>query len=428
MITLTPQQQNALSLISECIGTKTPVLLTGFAGTGKSTTITELVRSYQDKHITIACPTHKAAAVVAKMLNQTNINLETVTITTIHSALGKKAKRLSGGGFEFTKPSKDIYGILIIDECSMIDAVMFDEINQAASNASIVYVGDPAQLPPVKGNGISPVFASINKRAHLGDIIRQAIDNPIISLSAWIRGKLEASKHVLIPELISYVKSIDSEQSKICVISRGDVASWCADAMKNGMDCRYLAFKNETIDKQISEIRKSVFGGEVSGFVVGEPVCSLSKHGEIINNQECIVTSVGEFIKKHDVVCQQITLDNHHTVIAAVDVIAKQSKQNSYFRNYNKMQAQSKITSDYKQKASLLKQSEEYSAMGWRLADDIADMRPCCASTVHKSQGSTFDVAIVDVIDIMQMSSVSEILQCLYVAVTRPREYLVLVV
>ena len=39
---------------------------------------------------------------------------------------------------------------------------LFEDINNAASFASIVYVGDPAQLPPASGNGaLSPVFSSI---------------------------------------------------------------------------------------------------------------------------------------------------------------------------------------------------------------------------------------------------------------------------
>lgn len=82
----------------------------------------------------------------------------------------------------FSRPTKEIYGILIIDECPMIDAELFQDINEAAPSASIVYVGDPAQLPPTSGNGaISPVFAAIEQRAHLSDIIRQGEDNLLLS-------------------------------------------------------------------------------------------------------------------------------------------------------------------------------------------------------------------------------------------------------
>ncbi|MBZ4283909.1 AAA family ATPase, partial [Streptococcus pneumoniae] len=81
-----------------------------------------------------------------------------VKVTTIHKALGKWPLKQGNGTMKFTKPKHEIYGILIIDECSMIDAELFDDINQAAPTASIVYVGDPAQLPPTSGKGaLSPV-------------------------------------------------------------------------------------------------------------------------------------------------------------------------------------------------------------------------------------------------------------------------------
>ena len=62
---LTPKQQIAFNTIVECIENNTPVLLTGFAGTGKSTTIATVIKSLSHKLITIATPTHKAAAVLS---------------------------------------------------------------------------------------------------------------------------------------------------------------------------------------------------------------------------------------------------------------------------------------------------------------------------------------------------------------------------
>jgi signal recognition particle GTPase len=49
------------------------VLLTGFAGTGKSTTIATVIKSLSHKMITIATPTHKAAAVLSAMLETNGI-------------------------------------------------------------------------------------------------------------------------------------------------------------------------------------------------------------------------------------------------------------------------------------------------------------------------------------------------------------------
>ena len=87
---LTPKQQLAFNTIIECIENNTPVLLTGFAGTGKSTTIATVIKSLSHKLITIATPTHKAAAVLSAMLETNGIVSENVRVTTIHKALGKR--------------------------------------------------------------------------------------------------------------------------------------------------------------------------------------------------------------------------------------------------------------------------------------------------------------------------------------------------
>ena len=67
------KQQTAFDTIIECINSNTPVLLTGFAGTGKSTTIATVIKSLSHKMITIATPTHKAAAVLSAMLETNGI-------------------------------------------------------------------------------------------------------------------------------------------------------------------------------------------------------------------------------------------------------------------------------------------------------------------------------------------------------------------
>jgi len=427
---LTPKQKIAFDTILQCIANKQPVLLTGFAGTGKSTTIATVIKSLSHKMITIATPTHKAAAVLSAMLETNGIISPNVKVTTIHKALGKLPLKQGDGTMKFSAPKKEIYGILIIDECSMIDAELFDDINQAAPTASIVYVGDPAQLPPTSGQGVlSPVFAAIGQRAHLSDIIRQGIDNPIIELSAALRRVMESSSHITTLDVIEMVNEYDSEGEKIGMIQKHEIADYCSDALKSGLDCRYLAYRNESIDKQTTAIRTLLHGRDVQSFVVGEPVVSLTGIQNVINNNhEGVVTSIGSPVLIHGITCVSVTLDNVLTVNAAVDVKEKKNKEIGFFRTFSKLKAQSQITTDFKTKAELLEQAQEASAQGYMIKESIAELRPCVASTVHKAQGSTFDVAVVDVADILTMRNRSEALQCLYVAVTRPKTYLILVV
>jgi len=427
---LTTKQQVAFDTIIECIESNTPVLLTGFAGTGKSTTIATVIKSLSHKMITIATPTHKAAAVLSAMLKTNGIVSDNVIVTTIHKALGKRPQRQGGGTMSFSRPTKEIYGILIIDECSMIDGELFDDINQAAPSASIVYVGDPAQLPPTSGNGLlSPVFSAIEQRAHLSDIIRQGEDNPIIELSAALRRVMAASAHITVSDVVEMVNEYDKDGVKIGMIQKHEIADYCSDALKNGLDCRYLAYKNESIDKQTVAIRSMLHGRDVQSFVIGEPVSSLTGIQNVINNNhEGVITAIGEPVLIQGIACLSVTLDDNLTVNAAIDIKQKKNKEIGFFRMFEKLKAQSSLTTDFKEKANLLEQATEASAQGYMIKDSIAELRPCVASTVHKAQGSTFDVAVVDVADILTMRNRSEALQCLYVAVTRPKTYLILVV
>ena len=427
---LTPKQQLAFNTITDCIANKQPVLLTGFAGTGKSTTIATVIKSLSHKLITIATPTHKAAAVLSAMLETNGIVSPNVKVTTIHKALGKWPLKQGNGTMKFTKPKHEIYGILIIDECSMIDAELFDDINQAAPTASIVYVGDPAQLPPTSGNGLlSPVFSTIEQRAHLSDIIRQGIDNPIIELSAALRRVMESSSHIVVGDVVEMVNEYDKDGAKIGMIQKHEIADYCSDAIKNGMDCRYLAYRNESIDKQMIAIRSMLHGRDVQSFVIGEPVSSLTGIQNVINNNhEGTITAIGDPVLIQGIACLSVTLDDNLTVNAAIDIKQKKNKEIGFFRMFEKLKAQSSLTTDFKEKANLLEQATEASAQGYMIKDSIAELRPCVASTVHKAQGSTFDVAVVDVADILTMRNRSEALQCLYVAVTRPKTYLILVV
>ncbi len=309
--------------------------------------------------ITIATPTHKAAAVLSAMLETNGIISPNVKVTTIHKALGKRPMRQGGGNTTFSKPTKEIYGILIIDECSMIDAELFDDINQAAPTASIVYVGDPAQLPPTSGQGaLSPVFSSIAHRAHLSEVIRQSTDNPIIELSAALRRVMESSSHITVSDVVEMVNEYDAIGTKIGMIQKHEIADYCSDALKNGMDCRYLAYRNESIDKQTTAIRTMLHGRDVQSFVVGEPVVSLTGIQNVINNNhEGVVTSIGSPVLLHGITCVSVTLDDCLTVNAAIDVKEKKNKEIGFFRMFEKLKAQSQITTDFRVKAQLLEQA-----------------------------------------------------------------------
>jgi exodeoxyribonuclease-5 len=73
-------------------------------------------------------------------------------------------------------------GLIVIDECSMVDAELGRDL--LSFGKPILVLGDPAQLPPVKGGGY---FTEAEPDVMLTQIHRQAEDNPIIRLSQIVR-------------------------------------------------------------------------------------------------------------------------------------------------------------------------------------------------------------------------------------------------
>jgi len=75
-----------------------------------------------------------------------------------------------------------------------------------------------------------------------------------------------------------------------------------------------------------------------------------------------------------------------------------------------------------------MRKAKDLSDQAWALRKAFAPLRHVYAITAHKSQGSTFDTAIVDYADLALMRSASQFNRSLYVAATRAREHLAVVV
>lgn len=93
------------------------------------------------------------------------------------------AKEKPDGSFEF-KPKACLdgfYKLIIVDEASMLPEDMWNLL--LSHRVHVIALGDPMQLPPVEGD--SNILD--NPHAMLTEVVRQALDNPIIRLSMDIR-------------------------------------------------------------------------------------------------------------------------------------------------------------------------------------------------------------------------------------------------
>lgn len=207
---LTRAQEIALFSIKAWLSDydKQEFILAGFAGTGKTTLLQEFINS-RDELVLCVAPTGKAASVLSK-------RLENVKVTTIHSALYKPVAanpakledmlmELVGDpdnkdlreaierererleqiklGFAVNEKHRIEKGqLVIVDEASMVTGRIREDLYR--TGAKVLYVGDPGQLPPVRDKGF---FAEAEPDVMLTEILRQALDSPIIRLSMDVR-------------------------------------------------------------------------------------------------------------------------------------------------------------------------------------------------------------------------------------------------
>jgi exodeoxyribonuclease V alpha subunit len=164
------------------------VIITGGPGTGKTTLIRAIAAIFEavGRSCLLAAPTGRAARRMAEVTGR--------TAATLHKLLGYN---LAEGCFERDQDDPLDTQALIVDEASMVDAVLMAHLIQALPlQASLILVGDVFQLPSVgPGNVLGDLIDSGAVRTFmLEDIFRQAASSPIVVNAHRVR-------HGELPEL-----------------------------------------------------------------------------------------------------------------------------------------------------------------------------------------------------------------------------------
>jgi len=151
--------------------------LFGYAGTGKTTLAKHFAGNLNPDEIQFGSFTGKAALVMRKNGCE--------GARTVHSMIYLAEQDSKTGEVTFHLNKNSILNtvkLIIIDECSMIDEELAKDL--LYFNKPILVLGDPGQLPPVKGTGY---FTNGKPDIMLTEIHRQAKDNPIIYLATQVR-------------------------------------------------------------------------------------------------------------------------------------------------------------------------------------------------------------------------------------------------
>lgn len=153
-------------------------IITGGPGTGKTTIINTISKIYLDNgyNISLCAPTGRAA----KRIEETT----GIEAKTIHRMLGYIPSSYDDiGHFEYNEDNPLDTDVIIIDEMSMVDVVLFEKLLRGMKdNTRLVIVGDVDQLPSVgAGNVLRDLINSKKiKYTKLVDIFRQSESSNII--------------------------------------------------------------------------------------------------------------------------------------------------------------------------------------------------------------------------------------------------------
>jgi exodeoxyribonuclease-5 len=415
---LTDEQKLALQEIELWINTKPAkkFVLKGFAGTGK-TFVTQALADRIKGRVVFTAPTNKATRVLRQTLTTKDYKPE---CRTIHSLLGLTLQA-DGEVKVLASPDEEIdlsrYALVVVDEAGMINGQVMTHIDSALaahSNLLFLFLGDAAQLPPVKELK-SPVW-SLKHSAALSTVMRH--DNQILELATRMRKVVDHPA----PSIKLETNNSDDEgvwvhpsPQQFCrqIIERSEM-------LRKPDRAKVIAWRNVTVDEYNKQIRRRIFGPEEAAkpwlyedrvlftaparTLDDEPMASTDDEGTVTNVQESWHPLAADF-KIYNVA---IMLDDNRPVTARVlhedSVGAYQSRV--------ELMAQEARANSRKWKAF------------WEFKDLFHGLRHGYAITAHRAQGSTYDVAFVDWRDILLNRNRQEAFRCLYVACTRAKKEL----
>ena len=187
------EQQKAIDKLIDFVNNDEQVLvLTGYAGTGKTSVMNEFVQ-YLDStkgegYFQLCAPTHKAKLVLRQATGGYNV-------TTVHSLLSLSPNlnifNLDYDDLKFESGGMGAIpyrGLIIVDEASMISDDLYDLLIDYCIDrkCKVVFIGDIAQLRPVDNEDVSKVFNNPNT-VKLTHIFRQNEENALLPILSDLR-------------------------------------------------------------------------------------------------------------------------------------------------------------------------------------------------------------------------------------------------
>jgi exodeoxyribonuclease-5 len=420
-ITLNAQQQQALQELETFTSSLEKLhLLTGYAGTGKTTLLQALIKRMRDqgdrRKIVFTAFSNKATKVLERMSNQWNLGIDCMTCCKL---LGLKPEIDTKTGKQIFQPDQrgerliDRYPLVVVDEASMINEEMWFLLTEAVSDLTkqtqLLFVGDIAQLPPI-GETESRVFNQIHHRSELTEVVRYG--GAIALLAESVRNNLLSRQ---LPPLQTQANRDRTEGVLVVPFRKWEqllVKAFQSDSSKADPDyVRALAYTNRRVNTLNQKIRTAIYGDNTPRFVAEERL--------VANNPYLIDDSL---ILQTSSECQVIDAQTGQEGDWHVWFLYILTDEGRY-RTVSVLHEQSQP--EFNRLLNFYAKEKRWREF-WDLKNLFADLNYAYCLTIHKSQGSTFQNVFVDVSSTLVNPNIRERNQLLYVAMTRAAQRLFL--
>lgn len=390
------------------------MVLTGGPGTGKTTVTQGIIEVFKKfkLHILLAAPTGRAAKRASESTG--------MEAKTIHRLLG-----YSGSGtFEHNEEHPLEGDVLIIDESSMVDIRLMSSLLKAVpENMRLILIGDVNQLPSVgPGTVLKDIIDSgVFPVVRLTKIFRQAAESHIVTNAHRINDGLFPVIDDSNPKNDFFLEIMDKKGEKL---EASEIAERTAQAIiKLLTDTIPNMYHIQPKDIQILAPMRNGSAGTIA----------LNKLAqEALNPEGPSIAFEGYSYRKGDRVMQtkndyeKGVFNGDIGYIVAVNLEKELLKVE--FLDTDKQETDSKFWLDYWDMDEDEEEDEEIEAHGPNpyvtySRNDLENLDPAYAITIHKSQGSEFPAVIMP---FLNSHFVMLERNLLYTGVTRAKKYLFL--
>lgn len=458
-ITYNKEQQSAIINAVSFLKTNTDptqyYVIEGKAGTGKTTIAKEILKQFEDEQIYVAAVSHKAKGVIKNSFGEDTRGKKFFSIASLLGLKGINDNDTQTTKFQVgTKvPLLDNPpALLVIDEASMITEDVLKKIIDINSSLSrpfqMLFLGDIGQIQPIRDeqsefyrthkdllNKKSDIFNSKHK-SKLITRVRQGEANPILPYADYFWENSQKENPELNPtQHIVRNNQITDKGSLLFSNSEAEVLSSVIKAVKNAVE-KGLTNHVKIVTYHVNEktelnqkIHEALFGKDSDYskrdmLILNSPYDLPDVNATMENSSEIQIKSIQD-TDVDEFGVHTLYLETNGTAYTRTGNEQKDCVIQVVSRNdigkYNQKLAELASVAKRQTNRALKKQAwKEF----WEYKGRYADVDFGYAITAHKSQGSTYDIVVVDEKDIMGTTATSnqEKSELIYTALTRPRK------